>query len=279
VALGLFLNRKGSTVYFGHSGADEGFLSSMVVQKSGGKGAVVMVNGSRFDIIDEIIRSIAREYRWDDYLPEPHQIARLSAREREQAQGKYLLNADEARLIRASSVGLTLAPTAEEPVEILPTSARTFIRRDRETTYTLEHEHGGRFDSLRVAFGPDVRTAYRVDDAHKTPYELMEAGEREAAIRAYRNIRRDGPDSDAVSEDRINRLGYRRLAARDVEGAIDLFTLNVERYPGSWNVYDSLGEAYAAGGEKTRAIENYQKSISLNPQNTGGIEALKKLLK
>ncbi|HXX63693.1 MAG TPA: serine hydrolase [Bacteroidota bacterium] len=279
VALGLFLERKGSTVYFGHSGADEGFLSSMIVQKSGGKGAVVMVNGNRYDIIDEIIRSIAREYRWDDYLPVPYELARLSGREKEQAQGKYLLSADEARVITASSQGLTLSSTADEPVEILPISARTFIRRDREATYTLVHERGGHFDSLLVAFRRDVRAARRVEDSYKTPYELVEAGDREGAIRAYQSIRRDGPDSDAVSEERINRLGYRRLSARDVEGAIALFTLNVERHPSSWNVYDSLGEACAAAGDKARAIENYRKSISLNPQNTGGSEALKKLLK
>jgi predicted negative regulator of RcsB-dependent stress response len=33
-------------------------------------------------------------------------------------------------------------------------------------------------------------------------------------------------------------------------------------------VYDSLGEAYARRGDKQAAIQNYEKSLQLNPQNT-----------
>lgn len=50
-----------------------------------------------------------------------------------------------------------------------------------------------------------------------------------------------------------------------------------EEYPKFWNAYDSLGEAYTKAGQEDSAIENYEKSIELNPQNQGGIEALKKL--
>lgn len=50
-----------------------------------------------------------------------------------------------------------------------------------------------------------------------------------------------------------------------------------EEYPKFWNAYDSIGEAYMKAGQKDLAIENYQKSVELNPQNQGGIDALKKL--
>ncbi len=58
-----------------------------------------------------------------------------------------------------------------------------------------------------------------------------------------------------------------------------IFRLNVEFYPASWNVYDSLGEGLALGGETEEAIKNYRKSLELNPKNSGGAEALKKLEK
>ena len=45
----------------------------------------------------------------------------------------------------------------------------------------------------------------------------------------------------------------------------------------SSNVYDSLGEAYAAAGKKELAIENYEKSVKMDPKNQNGIERLKKL--
>jgi Flp pilus assembly protein TadD len=59
--------------------------------------------------------------------------------------------------------------------------------------------------------------------------------------------------------------------------AIAVFKLNVELYPGSWNVYDSLAEAYMNNGDKELAIANYEKSLALNPENANGAAMLKKL--
>ncbi|WP_408028004.1 tetratricopeptide repeat protein [Tenacibaculum litoreum] len=59
--------------------------------------------------------------------------------------------------------------------------------------------------------------------------------------------------------------------------AIDLLTLEVLYFPKSYDAYDSLGEAYMNDGQKKKAIENYQKSLDLNPENTNAVEKLKKL--
>jgi len=59
--------------------------------------------------------------------------------------------------------------------------------------------------------------------------------------------------------------------------AIEVFKLNVEAFPQSFNVYDSLGEAFAAAGEQELAVKNYEKSLELNPKSQSGIDALKKL--
>ena len=42
-------------------------------------------------------------------------------------------------------------------------------------------------------------------------------------------------------------------------------------------MFDSLGEAYATDGNTSLAIQAYERSLQLNPANTGGAEALKKL--
>ena len=62
-----------------------------------------------------------------------------------------------------------------------------------------------------------------------------------------------------------------------MEDAIRVFKFNVAAFPGSWNTYDSLGEALALAHERAEAIEAYRKSIEMNPANTGGIEALRRL--
>jgi tetratricopeptide (TPR) repeat protein len=53
--------------------------------------------------------------------------------------------------------------------------------------------------------------------------------------------------------------------------------LNVEAYPASSNVYDSLGEAYMIHGDKELAIRNYKKSLDLEHRNTNAVEKLKEL--
>ena len=43
------------------------------------------------------------------------------------------------------------------------------------------------------------------------------------------------------------------------------------------NVYDSYGEALMKSGDDTGAIENYKKTIAMNPANQNAIDMLKKL--
>jgi len=75
----------------------------------------------------------------------------------------------------------------------------------------------------------------------------------------------------------VNGAGYGLLQKGKPEEAIELFKANVHAYPQSWNAYDSLGEAYVSAGQKDLAIQNYQKSLELNPKNESGRQALAKL--
>ena len=56
-----------------------------------------------------------------------------------------------------------------------------------------------------------------------------------------------------------------------------IFKLNVEQYPESDNVYDSYGEALLESGDQALAIENYKKSLALNPANPYALAELEKL--
>ncbi|OVE79579.1 hypothetical protein BVY01_02175 [bacterium I07] len=88
--------------------------------------------------------------------------------------------------------------------------------------------------------------------------------------------RSDAEDFEAV-EMRINTIGYNLLNMKRYEEAIKLFALNTDLYPDSWNVYDSLAEAYMKKGDKRNAIRFYTKSLDLNPKNTAAIANIKKL--
>ena len=100
----------------------------------------------------------------------------------------------------------------------------------------------------------------------------------ETAIKEYRERHKNPSEmAAALNENQVNRLGYQLLGRKRVKEAIEVFKWNVEDYPQSSNVYDSLGEAYMVGGERELAIKNYQKSVELDPKNDNGIQMLKKL--
>jgi predicted alpha/beta superfamily hydrolase len=79
------------------------------------------------------------------------------------------------------------------------------------------------------------------------------------------------------SEDFLNQAGYQQLNFKHIEEAITIFKQNIKAHPNSFNVYDSMGEAYMTNGQKALAIENYEKSIAINPDNENGRTMLKKL--
>ena len=78
-------------------------------------------------------------------------------------------------------------------------------------------------------------------------------------------------------EEENNLLGYYLLGKNRVHDALQVFQLNVKLFPNSWNVYDSLGEAFLALENKEESIKHYKKSLELNPDNQYAIEALRKM--
>ncbi|MDZ7314468.1 MAG: amidohydrolase family protein, partial [candidate division KSB1 bacterium] len=98
-----------------------------------------------------------------------------------------------------------------------------------------------------------------------------------SAIQQYHELKATQSDTFDFSESELNSLGYRLLSMKKIKEAIEIFKLNVEAYPHSSNVYDSLGEAYMVNGDSEMAIMNYEKSLELDPNNSNAVEMLKKL--
>jgi len=99
----------------------------------------------------------------------------------------------------------------------------------------------------------------------------------DAAIAQYRDIKTRQASAYDFSEQELNNLGYQLLQAKKLKEAVEIFKLNVAEHPQGFNTYDSLGEAYMVSGNTELAVQNYKKSLELNPQNTGATEMLKRL--
>jgi CubicO group peptidase (beta-lactamase class C family) len=99
----------------------------------------------------------------------------------------------------------------------------------------------------------------------------------QAALQRYSELKKSPSAEYKVEEQTLNRLGYTLLFSGQGQDAITVFQRNVQEYPESGNVYDSLGEAYMKAGQKELAIQNYEKSLQLDPKNQNAVEMLKKL--
>jgi CubicO group peptidase (beta-lactamase class C family)/predicted transcriptional regulator YdeE len=115
------------------------------------------------------------------------------------------------------------------------------------------------------------------DDAGEKLFLIAKLKGTSAALQSYDEMKKSGASDAKTLEQTLNMLGYRLLYGGKESDAVQVFQKNVQEYPQSSNVYDSLGEAYEKMGQKDLAIQNYEKSVQLNPKNDNGKEHLKKL--
>lgn len=99
----------------------------------------------------------------------------------------------------------------------------------------------------------------------------------EEALSRYNELKETNSGKYNFKESQLNNLGYTLLQLENVKDAIEIFKLNVKVYPESFNVYDSLGEAYMINGDLDLAIDNYEKSLEINPDNKNANKMLEKI--
>ena len=81
---------------------------------------------------------------------------------------------------------------------------------------------------------------------------------------------------EPADETKVNFFGYELMNENDMPTALDVFKLNIKKHPDSWNVYDSMGEAYGKTGDKKLALSNYKTALSKAPDEQK--ERIKKIV-
>jgi hypothetical protein len=136
----------------------------------------------------------------------------------------------------------------------------------------------GLFGVTMATWVPQVKAGFdpRISIS-ETLSGTIASGGVEQAVKQYHDLKVASPAKYDFDESELNTLGYQLIRAKKFKEAIRIFQLNIEAYPHSSNVYDSLGEAYMDAGDKVQAIANYQKSLQLNPKNFNAVGMLKRL--
>ncbi len=99
----------------------------------------------------------------------------------------------------------------------------------------------------------------------------------ESSVKTFWESKKHQGEKYDFGEPQLNRLGNDYLVKGEIEKAIAVFRLNAEAYPESSSAFYSLGEVFLKRNDNEKAIENYKKSVTLNPGNQQAIDRLKKL--
>ncbi len=97
---------------------------------------------------------------------------------------------------------------------------------------------------------------------------MMSEGKKKEGAKVLHEALASGIESGVADETSVNLLGYSYLGAEKTDMAIAIFTFNVKQFPQSSNVYDSLGEGLMKAGRTKEALDNYRKSLELDPGNS-----------
>lgn len=152
----------------------------------------------------------------------------------------------------------------------------TYLRHDAEAAEFLANsteENGLDPETVRI----ESKKAFPYPPRDREFFRLLEEEGIDAAVNVYNEARGIEPGIILFDEETMNQQGYAYLNDGRVENAVILFSLNVDSYPDSWNAYDSLGEAYMKNGQNETAVENYKKSLAINPGNNNAVRMLHKL--
>ena len=69
------------------------------------------------------------------------------------------------------------------------------------------------------------------------------------------------------TQGQMNDAGYGLLENKKFDDAIAAFRMNADRFPQSWEVWDSLGEGLMGAGRLPEAIGAYEKALQVEPTN------------
>jgi predicted alpha/beta superfamily hydrolase len=113
-----------------------------------------------------------------------------------------------------------------------------------------------------------LRKIYEGWQLPRDPQTGAFAGDLKSADEHYKWLSQKFGYTIATPENVINQLGYQLLQAGKSDEAIATFKTNVERYPDSANVYDSLAEAYERSGRIELAAPLYDKAQTVGQTNS-----------
>ena len=201
---------------------------------------------------------------WDDQHT-LHQAQGFFAAHAELNKALFFSLGNEGEQMQSGFEGLKKSLTEKSPTDFRWASER-FLDEDHGSTVLRAH-----YAALRSIFAhwemPRDNTGFPV-------------GGMTGIEQHYRELSARYGFSVPIPENLINGFGYRLLGEKKFDESIAVFQRNVQLYPGSANVYDSLADGFEGAGKLDLALQNCQKSVEVGTKtNDRNLNAFKDHLK
>lgn len=272
------INRKEET-YLRHWGWNRGFYAEFLAHKDKDYGVVVMTNTTFPAFNAEVIRAVARAYEWDNFIPE-HTKLPIDQPLANEVIGRYQANIAIIEVFQENDQLFFKDILDVNAQELVRVSENHFARRNTSRLVRFVRNDENEIVNLVSADRYDESIAtnlVKLEDSQKSPVEFLLEDDFENALQAYSRLKEEDPDHPALTEDYLNDLGYRFYHEDRMALSQNTFKVNTKLYPDSYQVYASYAEACDKAGNTDLAIQNYSKSLELNPQNGKARERLKEL--
>jgi CubicO group peptidase (beta-lactamase class C family) len=163
--LGVAVEGEGAAARFAHGGANEGFRCVLNAYRAAASGVVVMTNSdSGGTIASEVVRAVAREYRWPGLGPIERTLGTADPATYKDFVGKYEIGTRSPPVIFRVEVDgdrlFGIAGNARS--ELLPEAPATFFSADTDLRIQFIRDASGHVTSARVWQGGVERKASRV---------------------------------------------------------------------------------------------------------------------
>ncbi|MFB0563924.1 MAG: serine hydrolase [Candidatus Lokiarchaeia archaeon] len=162
-ALGIGVVGEGQNLHFGHSGGNEGFLCYFVAYPERGQGVAIMTNSDNGNSLEsEILRSVAAEYGWSDFLPKEKALAKVEPEIYDLYVGEYQLAPEVLLSITKEDSRLFARQMGGDKVEIHPESETTFFTIEEDAQITFVKNTQGEVTELALKVEGQQMTAKKI---------------------------------------------------------------------------------------------------------------------
>ncbi|MDC6363279.1 MULTISPECIES: dienelactone hydrolase family protein [Flavobacteriaceae] len=152
------------------------------------------------------------------------------------------------------------------------------LKKDDNALHFIENnpsENGVANGLITQSIKPSEKRAYTFQDFN----DLASIQNYKNLPQLYDSIVKSHP-AFTIPEGNLNTLGLQLVFnPKTSSQGIEVFLLATRLFPDSANLYDSLAEGYLYIGNTEKAIESFEKSLALNPQNQNAANRLEQLKK